>query len=107
MSATKTTDKSRSVELGRYNTARGEERILVGRRGADGVVRLFDLLIAGGRRRGRSYFVEAGFDSKRELAVFRKLYLEDAERIGDSPMSKAAIDRIIDASLERPREAIS
>lgn len=107
MSATKTTDKSRSVELGRYFTARGEPRILVGRRGADQVVRLFDLPMAGDRMRGRSYFVEAGFDSKAELAIFRKRYLEDAERIGDSPMSKTAIDRIVDASLERPRQAIS
>lgn len=107
MPATKTTNKSQSVELGRYFTVRGEERILVGRRGADRVVRLFDLPMAGDRMRGRSYFVEAGFDSKAELAIFRKRYLEDAERIGDSPMSKAAIDRIVDASLERPREAIS
>ena len=108
MPATKTTsDKFQSVELGRYFTARGEQRILVGRRGADEVVRLFDLPTAGDRMRGRSYFVEAGFDSKAELAIFRKRYLEDAERIGDSPMSKAAIDRIVDASLERPREAIS
>lgn len=107
MPATKTTDRPRTVELGRYVTARGEERILAGRRGADQVVRLFDLSAGANGKRGRSYFVEAGFDSKAELAVFRKLYLEDAERIGDSPMSKAAIDRIIDASLERPREAIS
>jgi len=107
MPATKTTDRAQTVELGRYFTARGEQRILVGRRGADRVVRLFDLPTAGDRMRGRSYFVEAGFDSKAELAIFRKRYLEDAERIGDSPMSKAAIDRIVDASLERPREAIS
>lgn len=58
-------------------------------------------------RRGRSYFVEAGFDSKAELAIFRRRYVEDAERIGDSPMSKAAIDRIVEAAQERPREAIS
>lgn len=107
MPATKTTDESRSVELGRYFTASGEQRILVGRRGADQVVRIFDLPMAGDRLRGRGYFVEAGFDSKAELAIFRKRYLEDAERIGDSPMSRAAIDRIVDASLERAREAIS
>jgi len=91
-----TRTQSQTVELGRYVTARGEERLLVGRRGEDGVVRLYDVPMAGDRLRGRSYFVEAGFDSRPELAIFRRRYLEDAERIGDSPMSPAAIDRIID-----------
>ena len=92
---TTTRKQHQTVELGRYYTARGEERLLVGRRGEDGVIRLFDLPMPGDRLRGRSYFVEAGFDSKAELAVFRRRYLEDAESLGDSPMSKAGIDRIV------------
>jgi hypothetical protein len=92
---TTTSTKAHTVELGRYWTTRGEERLLVGRRGADGVVRVFDVPNAGDRHRGRSYFVEAGFESKVELAIFRKRYLEDAEDLGDSPMSEAAIDRIV------------
>jgi hypothetical protein len=97
-----TSQSPQTVELGRYFTARGEERLLVGRRGEDGVVRLFDVANAGDRHRGRSYFVEAGFDSKAELAIFRRRYLEDAEVIGDSPMSRAAIERIV-----APRESTS
>ena len=92
---TTTRKQHRTVELGRYFTARGEERLLVGRRGEDDVVRVFDIPNAGDRHRGRSYFVEAGFESKAELAVFRRRYLEDAESLGDSPMSKTAIDRIV------------
>lgn len=92
---TTTPSKAQTVELGRYYTGRGEERLLVGRRGEDGVVRVFDVPNAGDRHRGRAYFVEAGFESKAELAIFRRRYLEDAESLGDSPMSQAAIDRIV------------
>lgn len=92
---TTTARKPQTVELGRYWTARGEERLLVGRRDNDGIVRVFDVPNADDRHRGRSYFVEAGFESKAELAIFRKRYLEDAEELGDSPMSEAAIDRIV------------
>jgi hypothetical protein len=91
-----TRNKSQTVELGRYLTARGEERQLVARRGEDGVVCLYDVPTPSDRLRGRSYFVEAGFESKAELAIFRRRYLEDAEVLGDSPMSRAAIDRIVD-----------
>ena len=99
---TTTRNTHQTVELGRYYTARGEERLLVARRGEDDVVRVSDIPNAGDRHRGRSYFVEAGFDSKAELAIFRRRYLEDAESLGDSPMSKAAIDRIVN-----PPEATS
>ena len=92
---TTTRKQHQTVELGRYYTARGEERLLVARRGTDDVIRLFDMPSAGDRRRGRSYFVEAGFESKAELAIFRLRYLADAESLGDSPMSKTAIDRIV------------
>jgi hypothetical protein len=90
-----TANKHQTVELGRYVTARGEERMLVGRRGDDGVIRVFDLTLPEDRLRGRSYFVEAGFESKAELAIFRRRYLEDAESLGDSPMSKAGVDRLV------------
>ena len=90
-----TSKKHQTVELGRYVTARGEERMLVGRRDEDGVIRLFDLPMPGDRLRGRSYFVEAGFESKAELAIFRRRYLEDAAALGDSPMGRAAIDQIV------------
>ena len=96
------TKTGQAVEIARYYTVRGEERLLIGRRGDDEVVRLFDVPGPDDRLRGHSYFVEAGFESKRELAIFRRRYLEDAERIGDSPMSKAAIDAIVD-----PPEAMS
>jgi len=102
-----TTQKSQTVELGRYFTARGEERILAGRRGSDGVVRVFDLPMADDRLRGRSYFVEAGFESRAELAIFRRRYLEDAERFGVSPMSRQAIEQIVANTDGRAREAIS
>jgi hypothetical protein len=92
---TTTRTKHQTVELGRYWTARGEERLLVARRGEDDIVRVFDIPNAGDRLRGHSYFVEAGFETKSELAIFRRRYLEDAESLGDSPMSKAAIDRIV------------
>lgn len=92
---TTTRKMHQTVELGRYFTARGEERLLVARRGTDDVVRVFDIPNSDDRQRGRRYFVEAGFESMPELAIFRRRYLEDAESLGDSPMSKAAIDRIV------------
>jgi hypothetical protein len=100
------TRKSQTVELGRYVTDRGEERMLVGRRGQDAVIRVFDLPMADDRLRGRSYFVETGFESRAELAIFRRRYLEDAERFGDSPMSRRAIDQIVATTDSRTRAAI-
>ena len=44
---TTTRTKHQTVELGRYWTARGEERLLVARRGEDDVVRVFDIPNAG------------------------------------------------------------
>ena len=99
-------DGQRTVGLGEYATDTGEERLLIGRGGPNGIDRLYDLPAETGRG-GRRYFVDCGFDSHVELAAVCRLYLDDARRIGDSPMSRAAIDRIIDAALERPREAIS
>ena len=75
-------------ELGRYATAE-QARVLVGQR-IDGVVHVFDWPTAG---RGRRYHVEAGFESKAELAVLVADYRRTAERLGACPMSRAAIDR--------------
>ena len=74
-----------AVELGRYVTDLREERILIGRR-IDGVVRVFDAPLRG---RGRTYHVESGFETKAELAILRRDYLEQAERLGECPMSPA------------------
>jgi hypothetical protein len=92
------------VELGRYTTDRGEERLLAGQR-IEGVVTVFDRPMAGDRLRGASYFVESGFRSMSELAMFRLDYLAQAERIGDSPMSCRALRRITE--LDRLAELAS
>lgn len=83
------TDKSTGspVELGRYTSPAEGERVLVGRR-IDGVVHVFDYPL----RRGRRYFVEAGFGSKAELAVLIADYRHRARRLGACPMSAAAIE---------------
>jgi hypothetical protein len=75
-------------ELGRYAVPE-ESRVLVGQR-IDGVVHVFDWPAAG---RGRRFHVEAGFESKAELAVLLAEYRRFAERLGACPMSRAAIDR--------------
>ena len=75
-------------ELGRYAVPDGA-RVLVGQR-IDGVVHVFDWPAVG---RGRRYHVEAGFESKAELAVLLADYRRFAERLGVCPMSRAAIDR--------------
>jgi hypothetical protein len=74
-------------ELGRYAVP-GGARVLVGQR-IDGVVHVFDWPDAGP---GRRYHVEAGFESKAELAVLVAEYRRRAERLGVCPMSRAAID---------------
>lgn len=59
-------------------------------------MRVFDLPNVGDRHRGRSYYyLKAGFESKAEPAIFRGRYLEDAESLGGSPMSQAAMDRVV------------
>jgi hypothetical protein len=82
------------VELGRYTLPEEGERVLVGRR-IDGVVHVFDCPLG---RRGRRYFVEAGFASKAELAVLVADYRRRAERLGTCPMSSQAIDIAFDLS---------
>lgn len=77
------------VEVGRYCTERGEQRRLIARR-IEGQVNVYDSPL---KRHGRSYFVERGFDSKAELAVFVAHYRRHAEQLGLCPMSREAIDR--------------
>lgn len=101
MSATQTRCKQgQRVELGRYETP-SEKRILVGQR-IDGVVRIDDWPRDG---RGRRYFVEAGFDSKAELAVLVADYRRQAKRLGSCPMSREAIKRAFALSLAGPLPA--
>lgn len=89
MSATVTQSSTgQPVELGRYSIPEEGERILVGRR-IDGKVHVFDYP---GGRRGRRYFVEAGFGSKAELAVLVADYRRRAKRLGTCPMGADAID---------------
>jgi hypothetical protein len=89
MAATAAVDSQSQVcELGRY-VVPDEARLLVGQR-IDGTVHVFDWPAAG---RGRRFHVEAGFESKAELAVLLAEYRRRAERLGVCPMSRAAIDR--------------
>ena len=89
MSATATqSNPSQLCELGHY-TVPDEARVLVGRR-IDGVVYVYDYTRDGN---GRLYFVEAGFESKGELAILIADYRRQAERLGACPMSREAIAR--------------
>jgi hypothetical protein len=89
MAAAATVDAAgQPCELGRYAVPDGA-RVLVGQR-IDGVVHVFDWPAAG---RGRRFHVEAGFESKAELAVLLADYRRLAERLGVCPMSRAAIER--------------
>ena len=88
MAATAVQSEGQLCELGRYAVPE-EARILVGRR-IDGIVHVFDWPADG---QGRRYHVEAGFESKAELAVLLAEYRRQAERLGVCPMSRAAIDR--------------
>jgi hypothetical protein len=87
------TRKDRTVELGRYQSDGGEERVLVGKRGDDGVVRIYDFAV---NRAGRAFLVEEGFGSWREVAALRRDYLLQAKRLGECPMAPGAGRRLID-----------
>lgn len=88
MTATATAEgQSQLCELGRYAVP-DEARVIVGQR-IDGVVHVFDWPAAGP---GRRYHVEAGFESKAELAVLLAEYRHRAESLGVCPMSRTAID---------------
>jgi hypothetical protein len=74
--------------LGHYSV-RDEARVLIGRR-IEGKVYVYDYPQDG---RGRRYFVEAGFESKAELAVLLADYRREAARLGACPMSCEATER--------------
>ena len=82
-----------TAELGRYVTERGQERVLTGKRGDDGVVRIYDVPVDPA---GHVYLVEQGFGSWAEVAALRRDYLGQAERIGDCPMSRSASRQLIE-----------
>jgi hypothetical protein len=81
---------SQLCELGHY-TVPDEARVLVGRR-IEGVVHVYDYDYPRSGP-GRPYFVEAGFESKGELAILIADYRRQAERLGACPMNREAIAR--------------
>jgi hypothetical protein len=89
MSATVTCKPGQQVELGRYETPTGT-RALVGRR-IDGVVHVYDFAVGDP---ARAYFVEAGFESKTELAALVADYLRQARLLGACPMGRDGLDHI-------------
>lgn len=86
-----------AVELGRYETDLREERILLGRR-EDGEVCVYDAPLGGASE--RTYRVEAGFESKAELAMLVRDYLRQARLFGSCPMGPRAVGIIAEASKE-------
>ena len=76
-------------ELGHYKLSDDEERVLVGRR-IDSKVFVYDYPR---NDHGRRFFVDAGFESKAELAVMLADYRREAARLGNCPMSAEAIER--------------
>jgi hypothetical protein len=93
MSATIVCKPGHQVELGRYETPT-DTRALVGRR-IDGVVHVYDFAVG---EPGRAYFVEAGFESKAELAALVADYLSQARLLGDSPMGQRGLRQIAGGS---------
>jgi hypothetical protein len=91
-----------TVELARYVTDLREQRLLAARRGADDVVHVYDLPVDG---RGHSYTVEQGFESWSELAMLVRDYRSQAARLGDCPMSRRALRRLVE--FDQRREALS
>ena len=73
------------MELGRYRTDAGVERVLYGQR-VRNVVRVTDVPVD---RPGRAYLVERGLeqDGYAALLAVVKDYLDQADRLGVPPMS--------------------
>ena len=93
----KPTENRNAVELGRYETDLEEERALLGRR-EDGEVCVYDAPL--GEASESTYRVEAGFESKAELAMLVRDYLRQAQLFGSCPMGPRAIRLIAVASKE-------
>jgi len=89
MSATATQSAPAKLNVLGHYTVPDESRVLLGRR-IEGKVYVYDYPSDG---RGRPYFVEAGFESKAELAVLIAEYRRQARRLGACPMSREAIER--------------
>ncbi len=77
------------VELGRYRTRTGVERVVHGQR-VDSVVRVTDVPVD---RPGRAYLVERGLeqDGYAALLAVVKDYVAQANRLGVPPMSTTVL----------------
>ena len=77
------------MELGRYRTAAGVERVLCGQRVAN-VVRVTDVPV---NRPGRAYLVERGLeqDGYSALLALVENYLVQANQLGVPPMSTTVL----------------
>ena len=89
MSATAIQSRPAQLNVLGHYTVSDEARVLVGRR-IEGKVFVYDYP---GDGQGRRYFVEAGFESKAELAVLLADYQRQAVRLGACPMSHEATER--------------
>jgi hypothetical protein len=77
------------MELGRYRTDDGVERVLYGQRIAN-VVRVTDVPV---NQPGRAYLVERGLEQDGYAALLALVhdYLEQANQLGVSPMSTTVL----------------
>ena len=82
---TNSNDVGDRMELGRYRTTAGVERVLYGQRVAT-VVRVTDVPVD---RPGRAYLVERGLEEDGYAALLALVadYLETANQLGVPPMS--------------------
>ena len=86
---TKSNDVGERIELGRYRTAAGVERVLYSQRVAT-VVRVTDVPV---ESPGRAYLVERGVEEDGHAALLALVadYLETANRLGVPPMSTTVL----------------
>jgi hypothetical protein len=92
---TQTTTAARSrttFELERYVTDQGERRVLAAHLVGAETATVYDLALNG---RGRRYIVEPAVSSIDEVDALRRDYLEQAAALGDCPMSRRAIVRML------------
>lgn len=86
---TNNNDVGDRIELGRYRTAAGVERVIYGQRVAT-VVRVTDVAV---ESPGRAYLVERGLEEDGYAALLALVadYLETANRLGVPPMSTTVL----------------